>query len=83
MRFHVCCSLDRVPQHASSVEDERHALRSRGTFAAHAKRIDGLPRREVRQQLDLQLQPTDPPNADRSAPPAMTDLRLQGLRVNQ
>ena len=34
-------------------------------------------------ELDLQLQPTDPPNADRSAPPAMTDLRLQGLRVNQ
>ena len=36
-------------------------------------------------ELDIQLQPTDPPNTDRLALPAIgsTDLRLQGLKVNQ
>ena len=34
-------------------------------------------------ELDIKLQPTDPPNTDRPALPAITDLRLQGLKVNQ
>ena len=34
-------------------------------------------------ELDIKLQPTEPPNTDRPVLPAITDLRLQGLKVNQ
>jgi serine protease Do len=34
-------------------------------------------------ELEINVQPTDPPNADRPAIPAITDLRLPGLKVNQ
>ena len=34
-------------------------------------------------ELDLRIQPSDPPNVDRPQLPAITDLRLPGLKVNQ